>query len=957
MTNFDGFTQPLGSISVGSGTQVLPAPIIPSDMNPHLRSLNDRVFVWESSAAEPVQDVASGGTPIPVPGVESASYVLEITPDLRWANYEAMFQPAFPAQLGVGNGLLRRFSNLIVGSELVATNAAGGSLSTQLAYTINIAELSEMIGDGYPDFLWRVRGVRADGIEGTPSVIQRFRSRVQVNTSDVEGGSDWTIDPISLPVKSTFVTISGTKNPSISYIEVDGNTGASTNLTPTRWIADIMVPPSGTKVLLRAIDTQGNISTYRSINLTIETADLTVQPVTNAFDEFGYALDLDRLPSESNEGFRSRLLDVYKHPGSPHYNGLINTICREIDLEQIDQALILTPGINPSNNKRFSDVHFTLGPRYARIDSPLLQVHHEHHKVGGWSWSIELDNRAMDSDMTVESPIGVEIDDLKWDVDIENNKVIFIDDTYANKDVWVSYQYEERFDTVEATIAGLNSWISSVTVSGAPLIDVTIDSTVETNNSCDELGRAPRALISRQRHKDSSGSFVSGVPIRWCEAILWVVEDHETKRRFLNSDNNYFGTAVEGWATRVRQLAANQWGHAIADRSIWMSASEIESLDAFLDTTYDPTVGFWGSSNPAKARRYSTEEAHAFNYISPGDGSDMVRQGMNRSSLKSGIGDSTDLLVRISEDEEVFSFIQDQASAGTGLESNVAHQSTMVVQSDSGSVPLSGSGTPAAPEAFTVVQSGINMNLSWSAVTNVPIAFYEIRRGLVWSGAVSIGQISATSLSTTNWAPTDLFAGVTDKFFIRAVSTAGVYGNVNEATPSSSSAWYNTGTYTAYTRNEHEVGTSLSWDAGTLSNLQNYVDDDSLLVLTDTAQNGIFESSALDTITVGNKTIGHSFQGFQSIDLTWLTTSLDWINTGNELVWFGPIDPALWSTHFTVEYAASVDNITYSNWQELATTLVAGNRYFKVRVMTSAPIISTYLPYLIKLSWAVQDSP
>ena len=78
MTSFDGFTQNLGAISVGSGRQVLPAPSIPADANPQLRSTSERTFVWNATAAQPISDVDSGGTPIAIPGEESATYTLEI---------------------------------------------------------------------------------------------------------------------------------------------------------------------------------------------------------------------------------------------------------------------------------------------------------------------------------------------------------------------------------------------------------------------------------------------------------------------------------------------------------------------------------------------------------------------------------------------------------------------------------------------------------------------------------------------------------------------------------------------------------------------------------------------------------------------------------------------------------------------------------------------------------------
>lgn len=950
MVDFDGFTQPFGSITTGSGRQVLPAPTITDGDNPHIRSTAETTFVWGASYADPVSDVSSGGTPIAIPGESAATYILEITPDLGWTDWEAMFQPKVLGRTDVGNEALRRYDGLTVGSELVATSASGTSLETSISYDIAISDLSNLIGEGYPDFLWRVRGVRDDGAEGTPCAVQRFRGRVEVNTSDVSTDTDWSVDPISLPVKSTFVTISGTKTPAISYIEVDGNSGLSTNLSSVRWTADVMVPPSGSAVLLRAVDTQGNTSTYKSIDLTIDTADLSTQQVTNVFDEFGYALDLERLPEETNENYRNRLLDVNVRRGAPQYSGLLNSINRELDLEQIDSALILTPGVNPGNNQRFSDVTFTLGPHYARIESSLLKAYHEYQQVDGWSWSVELDGYLAESTIKVESPIGVEIDDSNYDLDTDNNTVVFVDDTWAEKDIWVTYEYEERLDVSDITILELQTWISSVTHDSAALIEIEVDTTLDTSLSCDELERLPRTSIVRDQVENTAGEDVEGVSIRWCEAILWCLDDAETKERFLNDRNNYFGTEVEAWAKRVRGLAANQWGQAVADRSIWMSLNEVEKIDTYLDTTYDPRMGFWASSDPTKTRRYSTEEAHAFNYISPGDGSDMVRIGLDRSELKSGIGDGTDLLVILSEDLEPFSFIQGESELATDATTTVS--STQVMGSNT-----TASTDPDAPTNISSTVDGTILTLSWDAVTNVSVAYYEIRKGFIWAGSQYVGMTATTAFSTIDWAPTDAFTDVDEKFFIVAVTSAGTYGIVAQTTPARGDAWYDIGTYTTYVGSAHDITSSLPFDGGVFTDTENDLVDDQVITLFDTAAPGSYESVVLDTGTVGKKTIGATANAWLSYSVHWLVAGFDWDTADlTDTSQYGPLDPSLWASSFTLEFAHSEDNSTYSAWSTLTTSTVTSARYFKVRVSMTASG-DTYTPYVGKLSWMVQDTP
>ena len=98
------------------------------------------------------------------------------------------------------------------------------------------------------------------------------------------------------------------------------------------------------------------------------------------------------------------------------------------------------------------------------------------------------------------------------------------------------------------------------------------------------------------------------------------------------------------------------------------------------------------------------------------------------------------------------------------------------------------------------------------------------------------------------------------------------------------------------------------------------------------------------------------FNGWNSNDIVWNNANFDWASDGASITWFGPIDPSQWASTFTLEFAYSADNVTYSDWQPLVTSVVNSNRYFKVRVTASAPA-TAYTPYLSRLSWIVQDTP
>lgn len=60
-----------------------------------------------------------------------------------------------------------------------------------------------------------------------------------------------------------------------------------------------------------------------------ESMEPQMHHIWNTFDEFGLLLDVHRLPNESNEDLKERILDVFRYPAGANYLGLIYSITRE----------------------------------------------------------------------------------------------------------------------------------------------------------------------------------------------------------------------------------------------------------------------------------------------------------------------------------------------------------------------------------------------------------------------------------------------------------------------------------------------------------------------------------------------------------------------------------------------------------------------------------------------------
>lgn len=107
--------------------------------------------------------------------------------------------------------------------------------------------------------------------------------------------------------------------------------------------------------------------------------------IWNTFDEFGLLLDVHRLPNETNEDFKERILDVFRYPAGAHYLGLIYGISRETNqLKRILWEDDTKPLYVKVNNKRI--LHETIHLDHKPIseytyedefgyDQPLIKVY------------------------------------------------------------------------------------------------------------------------------------------------------------------------------------------------------------------------------------------------------------------------------------------------------------------------------------------------------------------------------------------------------------------------------------------------------------------------------------------------------------------------------------------------------------------------------------------------------
>ena len=100
-----------------------------------------------------------------------------------------------------------------------------------------------------------------------------------------------------------------------------------------------------------------------------------------------------------------------------------------------------------------------------------------------------------------------------------------------------------------------------------------------------------------------------------------------------------------------------------------------------MPTNYDFVYGYWHRSNSGFTTYFSANEAYGYNYQSTVDGGDLHYVGITPDYIKSGIGYSTDLLVKIDSRSTRQFRVFDK------LESNIAS----VLVSNTNPAPVGGS--------------------------------------------------------------------------------------------------------------------------------------------------------------------------------------------------------------------------------------------------------------------------
>lgn len=676
---FDGFTQPFGAISIGDGTQVLPRPEIPNGYNSVTRSYEDLTFYWQSSFAEMIE-TNTGSVGIPISAESAASYILQITPDLGKENEDDNFEPFIIDQQLKSNPLLKQYDGLVVGSNVVSDYAYETPLKQKLSYTIPYIDMVELVNAEYSKYLWRVMAVAENGSVGFPSAVQYFEPKTIVFDYS------WSIDRYDQKVNGITTTIAGTKSPDISNIEVNGSTRNTIILSPTKWSAEVPVHKVKEKLLVRAINKKGVKSSYKVLNIELNTAEQKYNQFFNTFDRFGFMLGLERIPEENNIDYKRRLLDVYKHRSGTDYLPLLNGIIRELDISFDDRAIVLRPNADFTKVYPEAALEVASDTKNFYVFSELFYVKHELQYIDSFDWTITLNKTVASAEIKVESPVGNEIPN-KNNWYSTKDKIWFKNNKLLGQPIYISYTYAETMSKQGKKVKDALDYFTEIGIDDTKLFNVVTGSTVDTGSNIDYIQKFSQVSVADILGTDNGGEQVTGLSIKWANCNIENLSNPDFQDSFLNSHNNLFGTTVNSYADNLSAKFKIQWGLAVADRSIWQTENNESIGSVSLPTNYDFVYGYWHRPNSGFTTYLSANEAYGYNYQSTVDGGDLYYVGVTQDRLKSGVGYGTDLLVKLDSKSTRQLRVFDK------LESNVISTQITLPENTQGnsSVPVAGS--------------------------------------------------------------------------------------------------------------------------------------------------------------------------------------------------------------------------------------------------------------------------
>jgi len=434
----------------------------------------------------------------------------------------------------------------------------------------------------------------------------------------------FTIDPASLVVSNYAHVIQGTRDPSIITMTVDDVSGRITFPTGNTWRLEVILRPGTNRFRIRGADAAPTWTAYQAVEVELPSYETDEHAFFNVFDEHALLMALRRNPGEKNWEYRNRLLTFAAARTGAHIEGLFYAAALELGIKPTSRALGAKIRRDSNGNLVDEQSYWQLTPVYVYIDAFGLYQTREAHLVEPRTRSIDLDETPKWSE---EVRIYNAQDDLvsmrRYDVDVENRKVVFTDDELNGTWVTAHYPYRYRIDYRGMNLGELKTALEAITVGGQQLLDVTV-----SNSSLPTLGlmRQGRDQLSRS-YQYISHAMVQVTPL----------DDRVWQKSLYNVFGGAYGTKLERYAHKAAERSNLGWDNLVLDEGYWDVDVENDTLD-FLPRLWDPVFGRWRCALASSSEYYTLVDYKKYNGYCPNHpGQPLIFVGVPLPDIKSGI--------------------------------------------------------------------------------------------------------------------------------------------------------------------------------------------------------------------------------------------------------------------------------------------------------------------------------
>lgn len=402
----------------------------------------------------------------------------------------------------------------------------------------------------------------------------------------------FTVDAIALPIRSPFVTLSGTKDPTVDTVSVNSDSASTRFPTETTWEADLHLGAGDNRIEIQATDLAENQTEVVTLTLTLPKVEPETSAVFNPLDDKALEIMLERLPGEKNLHLKNRILDAEKNPGNATYEGLVRALSRELSLDLTEDAFTITP-IEDTTARvlRATEAFLTIEPTRLLIEARELRKEKEKLRIDpGTGEGTLTEIPRSKEDLKLQGLDGKPLEQDQFEL-VDEKKVRLLS---GSELLLASYHYlKEITITSSTTLSSLETSVEAVTgISGQALFTATVKSG-EGAKRADRIVRVVRSRIGRD-----------GLKLDLAQFKLSELANQAFRKSLLNSYGTHLETKLAAYAGISRSRGRVFLRDTVLDVDEVLEDEAPRQEHLALPHLFDPVLRWFRCSDPADTTRY-----------------------------------------------------------------------------------------------------------------------------------------------------------------------------------------------------------------------------------------------------------------------------------------------------------------------------------------------------------------